>query len=376
MFGSESSGMQRTYLFVGGCTRVTPYFATANALGISCYAFDEETGQGTALAIEDGIDNPTFLAADAEGTHLYASSEVHGWNEGTVSAYDIDDRTGKLSYINKQPTRGSTTAQFSFDREGRFLLLVNYTNAPVHERPGRSLVVFPLAGGDIGPPIADALHRGSGPNPLRQERSHAHAVLASPDNRFLLVSDLGVDRMISYRFDSRDGSIERCGETALPPGSGPRHFVFHPSMSLVYLANELASTVATLGYDVSSGALTLHDVASTVSNAARSANACAEIRLSPDLSRLYVSNRGQDSVSLFAIDPRSGRPVLRCAIASGGKTPRHFAFDPSGRFVAVANQDSDNLSIFAVDQTDGSLKLVSSISVGTPTSVCFVRRSY
>ena len=359
-------------MFVGGCNRPTPYFASSDAPGISCFAFDESTASTNPLAVTEGIDNPTFLTADKEGKRLYAGSEVHGWAEGTVSAYEIDASSGALVYVNKQPTRGSTVAQFSFDRTGRFLLLVNYTAAPTSIGPDRSLVVFPLVDGEIGPAIADARHTGSGPNGDRQERSHAHAVLSSPDNRFLLVSDLGLDQIIVYRFDADRGAIDRSGALALPPGSGPRHFVFHPRLPLVYLANELSSTVATLRYDAASGGLTILDITPTVPEAAQTGNACGEIRLSPDARRLYVSNRGHDSLALMNVD-KDGRLGERFNYSSEGRTPRHFAFDPSGRFVAVANQDSGLVSFFAVGPDDGALKRVSSLAVGAPTCVCFVR---
>lgn len=364
-----------TFLFVGGCNRPTPYFASADAPGISCFAFDENTASATLLAVTEEIDNPTFLAADNGGRRLYAGSEVHGWNEGTVSVYEIDPSTGGLIYINKQPTRGSTVAQFSLDQTGRFLLLVNYTTAPPSQGPDRSLVVFPLVDGEIGPSAADARHIGSGPNRDRQERSHAHAVLASPDNRFLLVSDLGLDQIITYRFDADRGAIERSGAIDLPPGSGPRHFIFHPRLPLVYLSNELSSTVATLGYDVVSGGLRILDITPTVPEASRTGNACAEIRLSSDARRLYVSNRGHDSLSLMDVDDKTGKAGSRGTYSSGGRTPRHFAFDPSGNFIAVANQDSGLVSFFAVDHGDGALKPATSLAVGSPTCVCFVRTS-
>jgi 6-phosphogluconolactonase len=366
---------RRSFVFVGGCNRPTPYFASANARGVGCFAFDEDSGKCIPLNVTEGIDNPTFLAADPAGRRLYAGSEVHGWNEGTVSAYDIDLSTGGLRYINKQPTRGSTVAQFSFDRTGRFLLVVNYAAIATSERPDRSLVVFPIANGEIGPAAADARHSGSSVDAARQERSHAHAVLASPDNRFLLVSDLGLDKIIVYRFDAARGAIQRSSELDLPPGSGPRHFLFHPRLPLVYLSNELSSTVATLGYNAGAGELSLLDVTPAIPEAAPGQNACAEICLGPDARWLYVSNRGHDSVSVMAVDSMTGRLRPRGAFPSGGKTPRHFALDPSGRFFVVANQDSDNLSIFEIEQADGSLKLVSSVAAGTPTSVCFVQTS-
>ena len=365
-----------TFLFVGGCNRPTPYFASADAPGISCFAFDENTASATPLAVTEESTNPTFLLADKRGrAPSTQEAEFTAGSGNRFSVYEIDPSTGGLIYINKQPTRGSTVAQFSFDQTGRFLLLVNYTTAPPSQGPDRSLVVFPLVDGEIGPSAADARHIGSGAAATAKKHSHAHAVLASPDNRFLLVSDLGLDQIITYRFDADRGAIERSGAIDLPPGSGPRHFIFHPRLPLVYLSNELSSTVATLGYDAVSGGLRILDITPTVPEASRTGNACAEIRLSPDARRLYVSNRGHDSLSLMDVDDKTGKAGSRGTYSSGGRTPRHFAFDPSGNFIAVANQDSGLVSFFAVDHGDGALKPATSLAVGAPTCVCFVQTS-
>jgi len=360
---------------VGSCNRPLPYFATANGQGIAAFGFDERTGAATPAGITTGIDNPTFLAIDPRGATVNATSEVLDWNEGTVTAYAINRQTGALEYINKHPTRGSIAAQMSFDKTGRFALAANYGAGPMTQRPNRSLVVYPRQpDGELGSPVAEAAHEGHGPDAARQDRPHAHCVLATPDNRFLVVADLGIDRLVVYRFDAASGAIARHAEAVLPAGSGPRHFVFHPTLPRAYVVNELTSTVATLAFDAAAGSLEVVAVAATVPEAALAHNHCSEIRVAVDGRRLYVGNRGHDSLSRFAIDGASGIPSLVDAVPSGGKTPRHFAFDPSGKFLAVANQDSDCIALFSVDPVDGALRpLPDSVMTGTPTAVAFVR---
>lgn len=363
--------MPKTLMFVGGCNRSLPYLATANGEGVAAFDFDEATGRLSPRGTTSGIDNPTFLAVSPDGRTLYATSEVFGWNEGTVTAYAIDPGSGALDYINKQPTRGSITAQVSFDRTGRYLLAVNYGVGPVTQRPNRSLVVFPLSSdGTLGAPVAEATHSGRGHDPVRQDRPHAHCVVATPDNRFLVVCDLGLDHLMVYRFD---GAVALHSRLMLPPGSGPRHFVFHPHRPYAYVVNELSSTVASLAVEPADGRLTLLSIAATVPDSAVGGNHCSEIRITDDGRRLYVGNRGHDSLARFDIDPATGVATLVSTTPSGGKTPRHCALDPSGAFLAVANQDSDAVTIFTVDQTSGDLKKLSDVQTGTPTCVAFSR---
>jgi 6-phosphogluconolactonase len=360
-----------TYLFVGGCNRPTSYFPTVNAKGIAVFRFDETTGSTQHACTIEGIDNPTYLCLDAERCRLYAVSEVVGWEEGVVSAYAIDPASGSLSYISKQATRGSCTAQTSLDRSRRFLFVANYGQGlqPVD----KSFAVLPIRpDGGLSEAVADAQHTGSGPDPARQERPHPHAVLASPDNRFLIVADLGIDQLVTYRFDAASGAIARAGSFALPPGSGPRHFVFHPSGRFVHLANELASNVASLAFEAQSGGFSLLGIEPTVPAAAQPGNRCAAIRVTPDGRFLYVSNRGHDSIAVLAIAP-DGKASLVETIPCGGRTPRDIDLDPSGRYLAVANQNSDTLSIFAAEGESGGLTFRSEIAAGTPTCVAFGR---
>ena len=365
--------MSKSWMFVGCCNRALPYFATANGEGIAAFAFDEASGSAIPAGVTAGIDNPTFLTVSPDGRTLYATSEVLGWNEGTVTAYAIDSATGALEYLNKQPTRGSIAAQVSFDGAGKFLLVVNYGAGPVTQRPNRSLVVYPLSpDGSIGAPVAEVAHEGRGLDPTRQERPHAHCVLAAPDNNHLVVSDLGLDQLVVYRFDGRLAEHVRI---ALPPGSGPRHFAFHPHLSCIYVANELNSSVATIDFDLEKSRLTVRAVVATVPASASAGNHCSEIKVSPDGRWLYVANRGHDSLALFSIAASTGDLTPMGNISTNGKTPRHFSFDPSGAFLAVANQDSDAIAIFAANGETGALDdRLPPLKVGTPTCVAFAAR--
>jgi 6-phosphogluconolactonase len=364
-----------TYLFVGCCNRPTPYFKSSNGKGIATYRFDEVTGQAEFVGLVEDIDNPTFLAVDPERGKLYANSEMLAWNEGAVSAYDVDATTGLLSRINTQPTLGNTPAHISLDASGRFLLVANYGLNSLEQQPNQSVAVLPIRrDGGLDPAVASAAHLGkSGPQADRQDRPHAHAVRTTLDNRFLIASDLGLDQLVVYNFDAASGAIKRLDTTSLPPGSGPRHFVFGPEGDVIHVVNELSSTVATLNFDVLGGHLALLQMVSTVPIEARSHNHCSEIRVGPNGHSLYVANRGDDSIALFRRNSAGELSFVR-RVPSGGETPRHFAFDPSGRFMAVANQDSDRIRIFEMAQQTGELTPIDSdISIGTPTSVVFCR---
>jgi 6-phosphogluconolactonase len=288
------------------------------------------------------------------------------------TAYAIDSASSHLEYLNKQPTRGSIVAQANFDRTGRYLFAVNYGAGPMTQRPDQSLIVFPLLpDGELGPPVAWAAHAGRGLDPIRQERPHPHCAVVTPDNRFVVVTDLGLDRLLAYRFDS---GITRHSEMALPSGSGPRHLAFHPRLPYAYVANELSSTVASLAFDAAEGRLALLAASATAPGSMNGVNHCSEIKISSDGRSLYVGNRGHDSLSRFAIDQATGVVSLLGNTPCGGKTPRHFAFDPSGAFLAVANQDSDSVAVLQVDSVTGDLQMIPHrAQAGTPTCVAFVR---
>ena len=368
----------RTFVVVGSLTRDAPYFQGARGKGITVFAFDEKSGQLTRLAEKGGVDNPTYLSVHEGNRCVYANSEVFGWNEGTVSAYRLDPRTGSLSYLNKQPALGSILAHNSLDRTGRFLFVANYSvHAEAEDRlPDQSVVVMPIReGGALGPPLSSHPHSGSGPKADRQERSHAHCAMASPDNRHVLVADLGIDQLVVYRFDAACGVLSPAPTSfSMKPGAGPRHFVFHPLGRYVYAINELDSTIVALGFDAASGALRhLQTVPALPSGYAEESH-CAGLQLAPDGRFLYGSNRGHDSLVVYAVDEATSRLSFVEHHSCLGRTPRDFTIDPSGRFLLVANQNSDTVMVLRIDPETGKLADAGArAEIGTPMCVKFAR---
>jgi 6-phosphogluconolactonase len=365
--------MASALFYVGCCNRGLPYVAAAAGEGIAAFRLDLETGAAVALGVTERIDNPTFLEVSPDGVSLAAVTEMSGWNEGTITAYGVNRYTGALTYLSKQATRGDATCHVGHDRSGRFAASANYSGLPMTERPNRSFAIYPRAAdGALGAAIAEATHLGTGPNRARQSRPHAHCVRWTPDNRFVVVADLGLDQLKIYRFDSQTGAVRPHGELALPPGSGPRHFVFHPSLPFAYCANELTCTLASLSFDAEEGSFALLDVTPTVPAANFEGSSCSAIQIAAGGQHVYVGNRGHDSIAGFTIDQSTGiaRPIGHTP--AGGRVPRDFAFDPTGHVLAVANQDSDMITLFRYDADSGALDpWGDTISTGSPTAIAF-----
>ena len=370
------SGQTRTLAFVGCLNREAPYFQGARGQGIAVYDFDEATGALAPLSVTSGVDNPTFLALHPGNSCLYATSEVFGWNEGVVTAYRVDPASGTLRYINKQPTQGSIAAHASVDRGGRYLLVANYSHGKPGEAPGQAVVALPLReGGGLGAPSCSVAHAGSGPVAGRQDAPHPHCVLASPDNRFALVTDLGTDSVLSYGFEAASGQLTGPRHRlSLPPGSGPRHLAFHPDGRVLYVINELNSTVATLSYEPREASLAALQILPALPPGFKGENHCADLHVSADGRFLYGSNRGHDSIAAYAIDPASGHLSPLGHTATGGATPRSFALDPSGRFLLAANQNGDSLTVLGIGERGGMLRATGQgAQVGTPMCVKLAR---
>jgi 6-phosphogluconolactonase len=359
---------------VGSLNREAPYFQGARGAGLSIFSFDSATGRATHLCDEGGIDNPTFLSVHPENGCLYANSEVFGWHEGTVSAYRYDRGRNRLVYLNKQPTLGSIAAHNSLAGDGRHLLVANYAMFPHGEGPDQALVVYPLAAdGRLLPPTASVAHRGSGPHAERQERAHPHCVLQSPDGRFVIVADLGLDALLTYAY-AADGTLsaEPVATTALPKGAGPRHFAFHPNGRLAVVICELDSTISSLRYDRERGSFSLIGTVPAVPPAARAENHCSDIQIHPGGRFVFGGNRGHDSIAILSIDPESGRLASLGAVPCGGATPRNLAIDPTGRFLLAANQNGDAIAVLAIDKDRGALTPTgANIPLGSPMCVKF-----
>ena len=276
--------------------------------------------------------------------------EFEGQPTGTVSAYSISQDTGELTYINRRLTGGTIPCHVQVNRAGNSLLLANYGSG--------SVASFPIEdSGGLGEAVSAFQHEGSSVNPERQEGPHAHSINLDPANRFAFVPDLGTDRVMFYRFDAETGILEPNDPPFVEaePGSGPRHFDFHPNGRHAYVINELASTITAYDYDAERGALSPIHTVSTLPEGFQGSTTCADVHVSSDGRFVYGSNRGHDSIARFSVDQESGRLTPTGHTPTQGRTPRNFGIDPSGELLLAANQDSDTIVTFRIDQASGDL---------------------
>jgi 6-phosphogluconolactonase len=295
-------------------------------------------------------------------------SKYEGRSSGGVSAFAIDRGTGKLTFLNEVPSRGAGPCHEAVDKTGKYVLVANYE--------GGSLAVFPiLKDGRLGESTAFVQHHGASIDPQRQEGPHAHSVYLSPDNRFALCADLGLDEVLVYRFDAEKGTLAPNNPpfAKVNPGAGPRHFAFHPSGKFGYAIDEMQSTVTAFSYEPSSGALGVLQTVTTLPKDFQGENTAAEVFVHPSGKFLYGSNRGHDSIAMFTINGRKGTLTPNGYALTLGKTPRSFALDPTGSFLFAANQDSDSVVEFRIDLNTGRLTPTGQVlEVPSPVCVTFV----
>ncbi|WP_201978696.1 lactonase family protein [Hymenobacter rubidus] len=318
---------------------------------IFLYRVSPTTGALTRVSAQHGGASPTYLTLGASRRFLYAVNETQsfrGAKSGAVSAFAVDPHSGDLKLLNQQPSNGASPCYISLDHTGKAALVANYV--------GGNVSLLPVAAdGRLGAPVTDQ-HEGSGPH-RNQGGPHAHCLLPDPANRFAFAVNLGTDRVYAYRLDPAAGRLTRQPEPAFvaKPGAGPRHLVFHPNGKHAYLINELSSTVTALAYDAAGGRFTEMQTLSALPAGYTGENSCADLHVSPNGLFLYASNRGHNSIAVFAIDSGTGTLVPIQDVDTQGKTPRNFTLDPSGRLLLVANQNSNNVVTFRVDPQSGQL---------------------
>ncbi len=332
--------------------------------GINAFRFHTANGHLTHIGLAVTTPAASYLLVHPNGHYLYAVNE-EGRDNDSLSAFSIDSKNGKLTLLNSVPSHGSAPCHLALDKTGRFLAVANYSSG--------SIAVFSVKpDGRLGEMSGFDQQHGSSVNPERQKGPHAHSVIFSPDNRFLLSADLGTDKILVYRFDAAAGSITANDPAAfsVAPGSGPRHLEFHPNGRWVYVIHEMASTVELLHYDPASGTLDAGQTVSTLPAGFTAPNIAAEIALNASGSVVYASNRGHNSLALFNLDPERGLLTYMEEAASLGKTPRHFTFDPSGEYLLAANQDSDDLVVFRVHPKTGELRPSGPLTGNLPKPSC------
>lgn len=364
-----------TLVLTAGAKEWFVYFGTytgARSKGIYVSRFDPETGKLTLPQLAAETTSPSFLAVHPKRPLLYAANEVNQLNGkpgGAISAFAIQPDSGQLTALNQQSSVGSGPCHLVVDQAGQNVLVANYGSGliaalPLH-RDGR-----------LAEASSTIQHHGSSVNPQRQKEPHAHSINLSPDNRFAFAADLGLDRVFIYRFDPAHGQLRPNDPPFAPvaPGSGPRHFAFHPSGRFAYVINEMTCTVTGFAYEKKRGALTEFQTVSTLplGEAVKPEYSTAEVQVHPSGKFLYGSNRGHDTLAVFAIDERTGKLTLVEHVSTQGKTPRNFGLDPTGQFLLAANQNSNSVVVFRIDRGTGRLKATGQVlEVGAPVCVKF-----
>jgi 6-phosphogluconolactonase len=345
---------------------VGTYTGKTGSKGIYEFNFDAATGKMSAVELAAESEAPSWVVVHPNGKFLYAANEAS--KDSAVSAFAIEPKTGKLTLLNKLPALGEDPCYLSFDRTGKFLFAANYSSGDV--------VVFPLLpDGRLGEHTAVQKNTGTlGPNKQRQEAPHAHWIRSTDDNRTVYVSDLGLDHVLGYRFDSAKGSLTPAGATEsaeLTPGTGPRHVAFSKNRKFMYVLGEINSTVTVFAKEPESFR-TIQSV-STLPAGFSGRNDTAEIEMHPNGKFLYASNRGHDSIAVYAIDPDKGMLKQVADVPTGGKEPRNFVIDPSGNFLLAENQNSDTIVEFRIDPGTGKLTPAGeTLSVPSPVCIAFL----
>jgi 6-phosphogluconolactonase len=319
------------------------------------------------LGLAAEVASPSFLEIDPERRFLFAvneTSDFGGRSTGAVSAYSIESDTGKLRRLNQRPSMGAGPCHLVLDKGRRHILVANYGSG--------SVAVLPVGtDGMLGEATDYHQHIGKSINPQRQEGPHAHCVTFDPAGKFLFVCDLGLDKVMIYRYDEERGKLtaNEPAFASVKPGAGPRHIAFRPDGRFAYVINELDSTITAFAYDAAVGSLRELQSVSTLPPSFDGSNTTAEIAVHPNGKFLYGSNRGHDSVSLFEIDEDEGTLTFVEVQRTGGKTPRNFELDRDGKQLIIANQNTDTLLVCRVDEATGRLK-PSSALVDAPSPVC------
>jgi 6-phosphogluconolactonase len=347
------------------------YTNTGKSQGIYAYRFDSDSGKLTEAGLAGKATNPSFVAIHPNRKYLYAVSEVSGSGgkpSGAVTAFSIDPKNAKLTPLNQVPSRGSGPCYVSVDKTGKAALVANYNSGSVALLPVK-------ADGSLGEATAFDQREGKGSDPKRQSAPHAHSISPSPDNRFALSADLGLDRLYVYKLDPAAGTLTANDPpfANVKPGGGPRHFDFHPDGKFVYAIQEMGSAITAFSYDKARGAMTEVQTVSTLPADFKGDNTCADIHVHRSGKFVYGSNRGHDSIAVFSVDPKTGMLKLVDNTSTQGKVPRNFGIDPTGKFLIAANQNTNNIVVFRIDQNTGKLTPTGqNLEVGAPVCVRFM----
>lgn len=358
-------------IMAGECREMLIYIGTytrRGGKGIYVCRLDLPSGAMEILGGAGVTDNPSFLAIHPDGHHAYAINEVaefHGKPGGGVSAFSIDPETGALTLLNQQSSIGTEPCYVTVDKTGRYVLVANYA--------GGSVCVLPIVSdGQLEPASGFVQHEGSSVIPRRQKAPHAHSIVVDPTNRYVYVPDLGMDKIMIYWLDLENGNLvpnETQPYVRVTPAHGPRHFAFHPNGRYACVINEIGCTVTMYGYDDTKGTLEEIQTVPTLPDGFEGMNGTADIHFSPSGKFVYGSNRGHDSIVVYAVDEETGELSYVGHESTRGRCPRNFCIDPTGNLLLAANQESDNVVAFHIDQETGELEPTGA-EIELPMPVC------
>ncbi len=343
-------------------------YTQGEAKGIYAYRFDAATGSMNSLGLVAETPNPSFLALHPNGQYLYAVNEgdPESPSKGSVSAFSINQENGQLTLLNKVDSRGEAPCHLAVDQTGQFLFVANYTSGSVG-----SWRIQP--DGSIGEMASLIQHEGSSVHE-RQASPHAHETVISQDNGRLFVPDLGTDKVMIYQINAETGELTANDPTAatLAPGTGPRHIAFHRDGAHAYVIGEINSTITTFDFDPATAAFTSKQVVSTLPEGFTGDSTTAEIEISADGKFVYGSNRGNDTIAVFSVDPDAKTLTLVEHVPIQGQTPRHFIIDPTGAYLFSENQNTNNIVQFSRDAASGKLMPTGQVLTDVPAPVCMV----
>jgi 6-phosphogluconolactonase len=333
-------------------------------VGFSVARFDLVTGALTTPTLVVEAPLPAYFVISPDQRFLYTCNSgdtFQGQPNGGISAFALDAATGALTFINAVSAEGLDPSYIWLDQPGTHVLVANY-------KSGNCVITAVRPDGSLGIRTDLVQLTGSSVHPVKQRTPLVHSIQEDPSGRFVLIANLGADRLLVYRYDNVTGTITPHDPpgVSVTPGDGPRHLSFHPNGRWTYLVGEMGNSVHVFDWDADAGTLTPIERVSTLPADFTGVSTTAEIRVHPNGRNLYVTNRGLDTLAAFAIDPRNGRLTLFDQVPTRGKKPRNFAFSPDGSWLIVTNHDSDNATVFALDQTTGRLT-----QVGEPVAMPF-----
>lgn len=363
---APASKPERAWVFLGTSTG-------PKSKGIYRCTMDLTTGRLGEPELAAEVANPSFLAIHPSRRFLYAVGEMEqfgGKKGGAVSAFRLDPKTGKLALLNQASSGGAGPCHLVVDRAGKHVLVANYGG-------GSAAVLAVGEDGKLGQQTEFVQHQGSSVDKSRQEGPHAHSINLDAANRFAFVADLGLDRVMVYRYNADKGTLipSEHGPANVVPCSGPRHFAFHPDGKHAYVINEMALTITAFSYDPENGVLKAVQTVSTLPEGTPKDKSfsTAEVQVHPSGRFVYGSNRGHNSIAIFSVKPKTGELTPAGHQAENIKTPRNFGIDPTGSFLLVANQDGDSLNVYRIHPKTGALEPTGqTVKVPMPVCVKFV----